>query len=144
MTSEKPAAPIHLPIIAVIAILWDGVGVFDFIMTQQGNEEYLAEFTPAQIEFFQGLPAWVVGAWAVAVFGGLVGSVLLLMRMRVAAPILAVSFGAMALTTLHNFVLSDGQDAMGSEGVMFACIIFAFSLGLMLYARAMRKRGVLC
>ena len=36
------------------------MGAFDYVMTETRNEAYMAEFTPEQLEFFYGFPAWMI------------------------------------------------------------------------------------
>jgi len=136
-------APWHLWLIGILGLIWDSMGVFDYLMTETQNESYMSQFTPAQLEFFYGFPTWVVAFWALAVWGGVLGALLLLLRRRLAAPVLLVSFLAMIVTAVHNFLLSNGLEVMGREGLVFSGLIFAFAIGLWLYARAMVKRGVL-
>lgn len=135
--------PWHLWVVGVFGLLWDSMGAFDYVMTQTRNESYMGQFTPEQLEFFYGFPAWVVFFWAIAVWGGLGGSVLLLLRRRLAEPVLLGSFMAMVVTAVHNFLLSNGLEVMGGAGAVFSVLIFVFALGLWLYARAMSRRGVL-
>ncbi len=145
----EPAAPRgrtpwHLWVVGVLAVLWNGMGAFDYFMTQTRNEGYMSQFTPAQLEYFYGFPAWVVAFWAIAVWGGVLGAILLLLRKKLAAPVLGVSFLAMVVTTIHNFVLSNGLEVMGGVGPLaFSALIFVVALLLYLYARAMKSRGVL-
>jgi hypothetical protein len=131
-------------IVGVVTLLWNAMGAFDYLMTQTKNEAYMANFTPEQLEYFYGFPAWVVACWAIAVWGGVLGSILLLLRKALAVPVFLVSFLAMVATTIHNFVLTDGLEVMGGAGaVAFSAVIFVVALFLYLYARAMRGRGVL-
>ena len=103
----------------------------------------MSQFTPEQLEFFYGFPTWVVAFWALAVWGGVVGTLLLLLRKRLAAPVLLGSFLAMIVTSIHNFFLSNGLEVTGGAGLVFSGLIFVFALGLWLYARAMAQRGLL-
>ena len=103
----------------------------------------LLSFTPEQLEFFYALPGWVVACWAVAVWGSLVGSLLLLIRKALAAPVFMLSFFAMLATAVHNFGLADGYEIMGQAGAIFSAIIFVVALFLWRYARAMAAKGVL-
>ena len=135
--------PWHVWVVGVLGVLWNAVGAFDYLMTQTRNEAYMSGFTPEQLEFFYGFPAWLVAFWAVAVWGGLAGTVLILLKKRLAAPVLLVSFVAMVVTAIHNFLLSDGMEVMGAAGAAFSAVIFVLALGLWLYARAMAERGVL-
>lgn len=135
--------PWHLWAVAIVGLLWNAVGAYDYVMTQTQNEAYMGQFTAEQLAFFYGLPAWVVATWAIAVWGGVLGTLLLLLRKRLAVGVFLVSFLAMIVTSIHNFLLSDGLEAMGVPGVLFSALIFAVALGLWLYARAMARRGVL-
>lgn len=136
-------APWHLWLVGILALLWNAVGAFDYVMTETRNEAYMGQFSPEQLEYFYGFPGWVVAFWAIAVWGSVLGSVLLLLRKRAAAPVFLVSFVAMIVTSFHNFVLTDGMEVMGGAGAVFSGFIFLFALGLWLYARAMADRGVL-
>lgn len=141
--SVDSRTPVHLWIVGVLAVLWNAFGAYDYLMTQTQNEAYMSQFTPEQLEYFYGFPSWVVAFWALAVWGGLLGTILLLLRKRVAVPVLLGSFLAMVVTAIHNFLLSDGLEVMGGAGAAFSVLIFAVALGLWLYARAMARRGVL-
>jgi hypothetical protein len=136
--------PWHLWVAGILALLWNLGGAFDYLMNQTGNETYLSQITPEQREFFRAFPAWVVAAWAIAVWGGLLGVVLLLARRRFAVPVLWVSFLAMLVTAFRNFVLADGIKVIGgTANLVFTAVIFLAALALPLYAMALAKRGVL-
>ncbi len=139
---STPHTPRHLWVVGIVGLLWDAMGAFDYVMTQTRNPEYLAKFTPEQLEFFQGFPAWVVALWALAVWGGLAGTILLLSRRRLAAPVLAGSFVCMVITTIQNFA-TGAADVMGAAGVAMSAVVFVVALGLALYARRMAVAGVL-
>jgi hypothetical protein len=142
--STSGRAPVHFWIIAVLATLWNAMGAFDYLMTQTQNEAYMGQYNPEQLEFFYGFPAWVVAFWAIAVWGGVLGAVLLLLRKRLAVGVFLVSFLAMVVTTIHNYGLSNGLEVTGGLGTLaFSAVIFLFSLFLVLYSRAMKNRGVL-
>jgi ribose/xylose/arabinose/galactoside ABC-type transport system permease subunit len=136
--------PWHLWVIGVVALLWNAIGAFDYVMTETRNAAYMSAFTPEQLAYFYGFPGWVTAAWAIAVWGGVVGAVLLLLRRRLAVPVFLASLVAMVLTTVHNYVLSNGLDIFQDAGSRaFTCVIFVIALALFLYARAAAKRGVL-
>ena len=146
MSEDAPSTqptPWHLWLIGILGFLWSSMGAFDYLMTQTQNEWYMGQFTPEQLEFFYGFPTWVVAFWALAVWGGVLGTLLLLLRRRLAVPVLLVSFLAMIVTSIHNFLLSNGLEVMGGAGLMFSGVIFVFALGLWLYARGVAQGGVL-
>ena len=136
--------PWHLWVVGILAVLWNAMGAFDYLMTETRNEGYMSKFTPEQLEYFYGFPAWAVAFWAIAVWGGVLGAILLLLRKKLAAGVFLVSFLAMVVTTIYNYGLSDGMEVMGDPGALaFSAVIFVVALLLYLYARAMRNRGVL-
>ena len=138
-------APWHLWAIGIIGLLWSAIGAFDYIMTQSKSEAYMKAFTPAQLEYFYSLPAWVVACWAIGVWGGVVGCLLIVLRKRAAVPVLLASLLGAILTFIHNIVLSNGLEVMGggTSAVIFPLVILVIALGLWWYAKTMTKRGVL-
>ncbi len=144
-TNPAPAsvAPRHLWVIGTHALLWNGMGAFDYVMTESRNASYMSSFTQAQLDYFYGFPAWMIACWAIAVWGGVVGSVLLLLRRRLAVPVFAASLAAMVIVSIYNFGLSSGLAIMGKEAAMFSGVIFVVAVALLLYARWLARRGVL-
>jgi uncharacterized membrane protein len=84
-----------------------------------------------------------VAFWAIAVWGAVAGSVLLLMRKRYAFHVFLVSFLCMIVTSIHNYGFAGAKDIVGGAGLVFSVIIFVVALGLVFYARNMTRRGVL-
>jgi hypothetical protein len=143
-TNNVQKTPWHLWVVGFVGLLWSAMGAMDYIMTKTRNEEYMSAFTPEQLEFFYGLPVWVVAAWAIAVWGGVVGAMFLLLRKTWAVQLFLASFIAMVITTIHNYVLSNGLEVIGDTfSLVFSAVIFLVALGLWLYARAMQQRGVI-
>ena len=144
-TTMQPArTPWHVWTVGAVSLLWNAVGAMDFVMTQTKNEDYMGQFTPEQLEYFYGFPLWVVFFWGVATWGSVLGSVLLLLRRQLAVRVNFVVLVAMAVTFLHNFVLTDGLKIMGGIGpVIFTGVIVIVGVLLYVYARAMARRGVL-
>lgn len=127
-----------------LALLWNAMGAFDYSMTQSRNAAYMASFTPEQLAFFYGMPAIVKSAWAVGVWGGVAGTLLLLLRRRLAVWVFLASVLGVITTTFHNYVLSNGMTVAGDPfSLIFTAVIFIVALGLFLYASTLRARGVL-
>lgn len=146
VADTTPAAsrtPVHLWIVGILALLWNLVGAFDYLATQFGWEFYMSSFSQEQLDYFYGFPAWVVAAWAIAVWGSLLGSIALLARKRWALWCFGAAVIGLALTTLHNFVLTDGAEIMGGQAAVFTVLIWAISVFLLWYSWKMAGKGVL-
>ena len=142
--SSPVKAPWHLWVVGIVGTLWSAMGAMDYVMTKLRIESYMASFTPEQLEFFYGLPVFIVACWATAVWCGVAGAILLLLRKSVAVGLFLASLVAMFITAIHNYGISNGFEIMGDTfSLVFTAIIFLASIGLYLYARAMQKRGVL-
>ena len=137
-------APWHIWVVGIVSLLWNSFGALDFVMTQTRNQAYMRGFTQAQLDFYYGFPAWVVASWAIAVWGGVLGSLLLLLRRRQATHLFLASLLCMVLTDIRNFSIPNGLMIMGgAPASVFSAVIFMIGVLLLLYARSMRKRGVL-
>ncbi|MEE9454238.1 MAG: hypothetical protein V3V13_07645 [Paracoccaceae bacterium] len=144
-TNTAIKTPWHLWLVAALSLLWNAMGAFDYVMTQTKNAEYLAKFTPEQLAYFNSFPIWVQGTWAIAIFGSVLGSILLLLRSRHAVLAFWVAMLAMIATTAHNFILSDVKmsDVVDPIALVFTVVIFVVAVLLVYYSRRMRARGVL-
>lgn len=142
--TDRTQTPWHLWVVGIVALLWSAMGTLDYVMTQTKNESYMSNFTSEQLEFFYGFPAWVVAMWAIAVWGGVLGSLLLLFRKSMAVWFYLASLICMMITAIHNYVLSNGMEVMGDVfSLGFTVVIFLITVALYLYSRAMRNRGIL-
>ena len=74
--------------------------------------------------------------------GALAGSILLLLRGAWRCRCSRCR-SSLVLATIYSFGLSDGMAVMGAGGAVFSAVIFIIALGLVLYSKAMRTRGVI-
>lgn len=75
-------APAHLWVVGILSLLWNAFGCYDYYMTESANAAYLAKFPADVVAYTNSLPAWTTGFWALGVWGGLAGAILLLGRSR--------------------------------------------------------------
>jgi hypothetical protein len=138
-------SPWHLWLIGTASALWNFGGAVDYLMSQLGVESYLGAMTPEQRAWFAGFPTWAVAFWALGVWGAIAGSVLLLLRSRLAALAFAVSLIGLLVNTMHLFSVqgAGAVELIGQGALAFTAVLIVVALGLWLYARAMVRRGVL-
>ena len=145
-TNQPAKAPWHVWLVGVLALLWNAMGALDFTMTQLHSEAYLKEFTPEQKAYFFAFPFWAVITWCVATWGSLVASLLLLLRRSVAVPVFAAALACTLITFIYDYGIADGLKVMGAKAtgaLVFCGVIVVVAVLLLVYARAMRARGVL-
>ena len=88
-TTNKPT--IGFWMIAVIAFIWNLMGAYMYIIQKYKTEAFESQYTSMQLDMIYSMPAWATAAFAIAVFGGVLGSVTLLMRRKIAASIYFLS-----------------------------------------------------
>jgi hypothetical protein len=111
----RPRASWGLWLVGVVAVLKYGLGCLDYVMTQTQGDAWLANMEPTQtqLDWFHALPAWYDAAWALFVWAGLLGGVLLLMRRKWAVHAFVASFLGWAVGAVYAFALSNGMEVMG-------------------------------
>ena len=92
MTLAKPHFSFW--IFAAVGLLWNLMGCLNYIM--QANADVVAQMPELYQAIIAARPAWATAAFAIAVFGGAVGCILLLLRRRVASAAFVVSLIAIA------------------------------------------------
>jgi hypothetical protein len=141
--------PAHLWIVGILSLLWNGFGAFDYTMTRMRNTDYLASAMPgvdpnATLAWIDAFPIYAQIGWALGVWLGLLGSVLLLLRSRWAVWSYGLSLVGAVLGLGYQVALA--PPLAGAEGAMFTLmpyVIILVALGLFLYARAMERKGLL-
>jgi hypothetical protein len=145
MTDMTIKAPWHLWLVGVIALLFNGIGAFDYVMSMTQGSSYMARagMTPAQIAHYQEMPTWMIAVWTIGVWGAMLGSVLILLRNKLASPVFAVSLAAFLVSLIYTYVLTDGGEIMGGQMAIANVVIAALLLFFMWYSWLMTKRSVL-
>lgn len=146
-TADAPRAstPWHLWLVGVLSILWNSYGCYDYWMSNTGGDAYFKQvgMTDAQIAYFHDMPVWMTGVWAIGVWGALAGSLLLLLRMKLAYPVFAASLAGFLLSLVYSYLIARAPDAWGPQAMAMNAVILAGCLFFVWYARLMAKRGVL-
>lgn len=145
MTSAPMKSPWHLWLIGVIAVLFNAIGVFDFVMSMAQGAKYQASagMTPDQIAHYQQMPGWMMVVWAVGVFGAFGASILLLLRRKLAWPVFVLSLAAFLVSVLYTYVLTNGGAIMGQQMAIVSAVIAGLLVFFSWYSRLMAMRGVL-
>lgn len=151
MNTGTSKAPWHLWLVGALALLWNGFGCYDYIMTQLRDRAYLeASMAPMgmtydeAVAFFDSSPALLSGLWAIGVWGSLAGAVLLLLRSRHAVTAFLVSLVGAVGSFAYQFTMD--MPAALSESTMakvMPVVIIVLVVLQWLYARRQTAAGVL-
>ena len=130
--TQAVRTPRHLWIVGIVALSWSLLAAMDFTLLTTRNRWYLSGFTEEQIAHGSALSVWGVAIWAIAVWAGLVGAVLLLMRKKIAVPVLLLSLPSWLVWAIvnHGFLIGGGKDVtlLVPAGIVLAWLIYALSV----------------
>ena len=127
-----------LKVFAWLMVLWNGIGVAAFFSQIMMTPEMIAQLPEAQQAAYRDIPVWSYSAYALAVFGGLTGSILLALGKKLAFPVLVISLAGVIVQQYYNFVVIDAISIMGWGIVVMPVIVTSIALLLVLIS----QRGV--
>ncbi|MBW0144247.1 hypothetical protein [Sphingomicrobium clamense] len=146
MTTNQQT-PGHLWAVGIISLLWNSYGGFDYVMTRTHNEAYLSAL-PLPVEetiaYMESAPLLADIGWALGVWGGILGSILLLLRQRHAV----TAFGISALGAIvgigYDLIFADKPEELtGGIFTVMPLVVVGITIALFVYARKQRANGVL-
>ena len=124
-------------VISVVALIWNVMGGINFIV--QMNPDMLAAYRESERAIIEGRPAWATGAFALAVFGGTLGCLLLLLRRSVAFYVFIASLLGVIVTMNHT--LGVGIDFGLGEILGIILMPLVVAAFLIWYSKLVESKG---
>ena len=87
-------------VISAVALIWNAMGIINFFV--QMNPDMLDAYRESERAIVDGRPLWATGAFAIAVFGGAFGGLLLLLRKSAAFYLFIASLAGVIVTMTHT------------------------------------------
>lgn len=130
-----------LKVFAWLMVLWNGIGVAAFFSQIMMTPEMIAQLPEAQQAVYRDIPLWSYSAYALAVFGGLTGSILLALGKKLAFGVLVISLAGVIVQQYYNFVVIDAIGIMGWGIVVMPVIVTTIALLLVLISQRGARAG---
>lgn len=127
--------------VTIAALLWNLVGVGAFMSDILLTAEDVAKMSADQQALYASRPTWAVAATGVAVLGGALGSLGLILRRRWALPLLSASLIGLVVQDVAMFVLSDVLKVYGSVVLGLQGLVLAIAVALLWFARVANAKG---
>ena len=135
MTNSTKRPPIWFWIVSVIALIWNGLGVHGYLSRAYNTSAYTDAYTSEQLEVMNNLPAWYTGLFAIAVFAGALGSLMIILRKKTAKFLFIMSFFAATAQMTYFLFLADLKDVDFSVNKITAYIIIIFAAFLVWFTK---------
>lgn len=137
--SELVNVPKWYWIIAVLAVLWNFVGGYDYYNSITVNEEYLGAYGQEMIDFVVNMPTWAKGAWGIAILSSIVGSICLLLRNAWAFKLYIVAFVFMIISFAYQWTADSAPEVEG--GFIMSIMVFAIAIFLIWFSKMAKGKG---
>ncbi len=121
-------------LICIVTLIWNGMGSMNFIM--QMNPEMLTNYPDAAKSLIETRPIWATGAFAIAVFVGLLGDILLILRKAAAYYLFIASLIGVVVTNIHTAQVTSSIDIW--VGSLMSIVVSAF---LIWYTKYSQRKG---
>lgn len=126
---------------AVAALAWNLLGCAAYLSDVTLSADDLAAMSAAQQALYASRPAWAVAATAIAVWGGAVGCVGLLLRKRWATPVLVASLAGLVVQDIGLFVLTEAGSLAGPSALVLQALVLVIAIGLVFLGRKATAEG---
>lgn len=126
-------------VIGLVLLIWNLLGCINFVM--QLNPDVISAYAESEQSIIRNRPIWATSAFAVAVFGGALGCLLLLFKNSLCVPLFWSSLAGVVITMLHTLSLDISFSAGQWIGIIFMPI--AIALFLITYSKYQILYGAL-
>ncbi|GJL79768.1 MAG: hypothetical protein NPINA01_27570 [Nitrospinaceae bacterium] len=123
-------------IISVVTLIFNVMGVTNYFV--QMDPDALASFPEQYRPIIEGRPAWATAGFAIAVFGGALGCLLLLLRKSAAFYVLIPSLLGVIVSMMHIFGVAGFSSFDIWVGVLMQLVVTGF---LIWYSKQAENKG---
>ena len=138
-TTNKPSAVFW--VIAVLALIWNGMGAMAYVGQQMMTPEALDLLPEAESALYDDIPVWATSAFAIAVWGGLLGALLMLFRKKWAKTLFVISLLGILVQMIYNFFMSGAMDVYGPSGMIMPVMVVIIGFFLVWYSNKAIAKG---
>ncbi|MGQ0659973.1 hypothetical protein [Sphingosinicella sp.] len=130
MNALGSSTPVWFRLVGIVAVLWNLIGVWTYL-GHVGAVPPMQPMTPEQQALSATVPAWVVGAFAIAVFSALLASVLMVMSRALARPLFLLSLVCVVAQMGWTLFVSNARAVEGNAAFVMPLVVTG--IGALLY-----------
>lgn len=129
-------------VVSLMGTIWGLIWAMDYVLTQAENPDYISNIPADAWLYLQNLPLWIMVLWAIAVWSGLLGWVMMLLRKRWAVKFFTLSVIALIMNFIY-WIPTGGWALQDSIGRRFLLVVGLFAVFGVWFSRNMRSKGIL-
>ena len=139
--TSKESPPKKFWIISIVALIWNLFGVLAYLGDVTLSAEALTALPSAEQALYANTPTWATSAYAIAVFGGLLGCIGLPVRKKWAAPLFAISLVGLVVQIIHGLFLTNAMEVYGRAALIMPVVILVVGGFLVWFSRDSIAKG---
>lgn len=141
-TLTKAKLPTWFWIVAGLGLAWNIFGVVQFLSTFNGTLESLMRngLTSEQAKLYLNLPGWMTASFAIGVFGGVIGSILLLIRKKLSVSVFLLSLAGYIVLYIGD-ITQGVFKVFGTPQVVILTSVVLIAAGLLWLSRRFTTSG---
>jgi hypothetical protein len=141
-TNFKAKPPVWFWILSIVALLWNLMGVKAYLDDAYAKDEAMATLSEAQRIIFEIQPTWLTAAFALAVFGGTLGCIALLLKKKWAGHLFLISLIAAASRTVYYFFMTNATEVFDMvTGTILPIAVIIIAGVLLIFSKIAKDRN---
>ena len=137
----RRSVPAWFWIIALFALLFEAFGCYAYLADVTREADELARMPIDQQSLREATPWWIYAAYAIAVWSGLFGALLLLVRRRHASLLFLISLIAVIVQFGGALLVPELREDTPPDAFTLPIIVAVISYGLWHFSRVATRRG---
>ena len=140
MSEDRIKAPTWFMVVSGVLLVWNLLGVMAYIAQVTMTPEALAALPDVQRQLYETTPEWATAAFAVAVNGGALGCLLLLLKRNLAAIFLQLSLVGVIVQMYHSFFMTNSYEVFGPGEMVMPVMVLLIAIYLVTLAAKAKAR----
>lgn len=141
MTDSTSKPPMWFWVVSGIALIWNAMGVMAYLGQAYMSDADLEALPEAEQALYTDVPAWATAAFAIAVFGGFLGAIALVMRKKWAKSLFLLSLIGIIVQMTYNLFISKAMDVYGPGGMIMPVMVIVIGLYLIVFTNRSIAKG---
>ena len=134
MENQNTIIPKWYWAVAIIFLLWNLAGVGSFFLHTFISDEAMQTLPQAEQNLYNSYPLWTKIVFAIAVFGGAIGSIGLIVKKKWARCAFIVSLLAIIPQMIHNLFFTNSREVYGPGTEVMPALVVIIGVFLLWFS----------
>ena len=117
------------------------MGCAAYLGMQMMPPKALEGMSEAERALMESTPVWVTASFAVAVWFGLLGCILLLLKKSLAHPVFIISVIGIVVQQIWNFFIGDTFEVYGAENAIMPVVVLLIGIYLIIFSKKAKENN---